>query len=120
SPDGQSVRPYVFGQYSNSFTNSQSGGPEYHDYTQAFARGPDGAEVVQRSFFGAVKYDVSETFSLRAQGIAGRTESNEWDLRGQMTIAGPQYAYIIHQEDPSLPAAVRDEMVRTGRETITV
>lgn len=120
TPDGTGVRPYRFGQYSNSFTNSQSGGPEYEDYTQAFARGPDGNEVVQRSFFSAVKYDVSESFSVRAQAMAGRTESNAYGLRSQMTIAGPSYAYVIHADNAYLPQAVRDEMIRTNRQTITV
>lgn len=118
--DGTGVRPYRFGQYSNSFTNSQSGGPEYYNNTQAFAFGPDGNEVVQRSFFTAAKYDVSETLSLRAQAIGGRTESNTRGLRSQMTIAGPQYAYIIYQDNPYLPQVVRDEMIRTGRQSITV
>ena len=118
--DGKGVRPYQFGQYSNSFTNSQSGGPEYHNNTQAFAFGPDGNEVMQRSFFGALKYDVSETLSVRAQAIAGRTESNIRGVRSQMTIAGAQYAYIIDRDNPYLPQVVRDEMVRTNRQTITV
>jgi iron complex outermembrane recepter protein len=118
--DGTGVRPYRFGAYSNSFTNSQSGGPEYFANTQAFAFGPDGNEVVQRSFFTALKYDVSDTLALRLQGIAGRTESNTRGLRSQMTIAGAQYAYIIYQDNPYLPAAVRDEMIRTNRQSITV
>jgi iron complex outermembrane receptor protein len=118
--DGTGVRPYQFGQYSNNFTNSQSGGPEYRNFEDAFQMGPDGNEVVQRSFFGAVKYDVTERFSLRAQAIAGRTESNSYGNRNQMTIAGISYAYIINVENPYLPAAVRDEMIRTGRQTITV
>jgi outer membrane receptor protein involved in Fe transport len=120
SEDGQSVRPYQFGQYSNAFTNSQSGGPEYNNNLLATAQGPDGAEVQQRSFFGALKYDVTDSFSVRVQGIAGRTESNERGVRGAMTIAGPQYAYIIQQDNAYLPQAVRDEMIRTNRQSITV
>jgi outer membrane receptor protein involved in Fe transport len=118
--DGQGVRPYQFGQYSNSFTNSQSGGPEYNNNVQAFAAGPDGSEVQQRSFFGALKYDVSDSLSVRAQAIAGRTESNVRGVRSQMTIAGPQYAYIIDRDNAYLPQVVRDEMIRTNRQTITV
>lgn len=118
--DGTGVRPYRFGEYSNSFTNSQSGGPEYNANTQAFAFGPDGSEVQQRSFFGAVKYDLTDSLSVRAQAIAGRTESNDRGLRSQMTIAGPQYAYVIFQDNAYLPEEVRQEMIRTGRESITV
>lgn len=118
--DGKGVRPYQFGQYSNAFTNSQSGGPEYNNNINAFAFGPDGNEVVQRSFFSALKYDVTDNFSVRAQAMAGRTESNTRGLRSQMTIAGPQYAYVIQQENPYLPQVVRDEMIRTNRQTITV
>jgi iron complex outermembrane receptor protein len=120
SEDGKSVRPYQFGQYSNSFTNSQSGGAEYNNNVLANAAGPDGSEVQQRSFFGALKYDVSDSLSVRAQAIAGRTESNERGVRGAMTIAGPQYAYIIYQDNAYLPQAVRDEMIRTNRQSITV
>lgn len=120
SEDGKSVRPYSFGQYSNSFTSSQSGGPEYDDYRQAFARGPDGNEVVQRSFFSAVKYDVSDSLSVRAQAMAGRTESNASNLRSQMTIAGASYAYTLFADNPYLPQAVRDEMIRTNRQSITI
>lgn len=120
SEDGKSVRPYQFGQYSNSFTNSQSGGPEYNNNVQAFAFGPDGNEVVQRSMFGALKYDVTDSFSVRGQIIGGRTESNTYGLRSQMTIAGAQYAYILYRDNPYLPQVVRDEMIRTNRETITV
>lgn len=118
--DGQGVRPYRFGENSNTFTNSQSGGPEYRNNTQAFAQGPDGNEVVQRSFFTGVKYDVTDSFSVRAQAMAGRTESNNFGLRSQMTIAGASYAYIIHAENPYLPQVVRDEMIAAGRDTITV
>ena len=120
SDDGNSVRPYAFGQYSNSFTATQSGGPEYRNFTDAFARGPDGNEVVQRSFFGAVKYDLTDSFSVRAQAIGGRTESNAFGLRSQMTIPGPSYAYILSVENPYLPQNVRDEMIRTNRQSITV
>lgn len=118
--DGQSVRPYQFGEYSNSFTNSQSGGPEYNNNINAFAFGPNGSEVVQRSFFGAVKYDVSDSFSVRAQAMGGRTESNDYGLRSQMTIAGPQYAYIIYRDNAYLPQVVRDEMTRLNLNSITV
>jgi iron complex outermembrane receptor protein len=118
--DGKSVRPYNFGQYSNSFTATQSGGPEYRDFTDAFARGPDGNEVVQRSFFGAVKYDLSENLSVRAQAIAGRTESNAFGLRSQMSIPGISYAYTLFVDNPYLPQEVRNAMIASNRQSITV
>lgn len=120
TPDGTGVRPYRFGQYSNSFTNSQSGGPEYEANTQAFAFGPDGNEVVQRSFFTAVKYDLTDSLSLRAQAIAGRTESNVRGVRSQMTIAGSQYAYIIYRDNAYLPESVRQAMIDANLQSITV
>src|SRR5690606_11103359 len=85
--DGSSVRPYQFGQYSNSFTNSQSGGPEFRNNEDAFMFGANGNEVVQRSAFGALKYQVTDDLSVRLQGIAGRTEGNSFGRRSQMTIA---------------------------------
>src|SRR5690606_17450225 len=69
--DGTGVRPYQFGENSNTFTNSQSGGGEFRNNSQAFEFGSRGSEVVQRNFFGAVKYDVTESFSVRAQAIIG-------------------------------------------------
>ena len=118
--DGKGVRPYQFGQYSNSFTTSQSGGPEYRNNTQAFAFGPDGNEVVQRSFFGGVKYDVSDTLSVHAQAIGGRTESNTYGLRSQMTIAGGSYDYTLYIDNPYLPQVVKDEMTKANLSSITV
>jgi len=118
--DGKGVRPYQFGQYNNTFTSSQSGGQEYRNNTQAFMFGPDGNEVVQRSFFGAVKYDLSDSLSVRAQAIAGRTESNTAGLRSQMSIAGGSYDYTIFVDNPYLPQVVKDEMIRTNRQSISV
>lgn len=118
--DGLGVRPYGVGENSSTFTNSQSGGPEFRNHSQAFDFGGRGNEVVQRSFFGAVKYDVNDQLSVRAQAMAGRTESNIYGLRSQMTIAGASYAYVINVDNPYLPEVVRDEMIATGRETITV
>ncbi|MEY4640377.1 MAG: hypothetical protein RLZZ227_371, partial [Pseudomonadota bacterium] len=119
--DGLSVRPYQFGKYSNSFTSSQSGGPEYRNHVDSTPQtGPDGNEVVQRSFFGAVKYDVTESFNVRAQAIAGRTESNTFSGLANMSIAGGSYDYTIYQENPYLPAAVRNEMIRLNLPSISV
>jgi iron complex outermembrane recepter protein len=118
--DGKSLRPYQTGAYANAFTNSQSGGPEYRNYTDSTTRGPDGNEVVQRSFFGAVKYDVTDTFSVRAQAMAGRTESNFYGGRGNMFIAGGQYDYIIYRDNPYLSQAIKDEMVKSNLQSITV
>ncbi|MES2626024.1 MAG: TonB-dependent receptor [Pseudomonadota bacterium] len=118
--DGKGVRPYTFGQYNNTFTSSQSAGPEYRNNTEAFHFGPDGNEVVQRSFFSAVKYDVSDSFSVRAQAMAGRTESNTFGLRSQMSIAGGSYDYTIFLDNPYLPQVVKDEMIRTNKTSISV
>jgi iron complex outermembrane recepter protein len=118
--DGKGVRPYGFGQYSNAFTASQSGGQEYKTNTEAFAFGPDGNEVVQRSFFGGAKYDISDTFSVHGQAIMGRTESNTYGNRSQMTIAGLNYDYILYRDNPYLPQTVRDEMIRANVDAITV
>lgn len=118
--DGLGVRPYQFGQYSNSFTNSQSGGPEFRNHEDAFMFGASGNEVVQRSFFGGIKYDVSDALSLRAQVIAGRTEGNSYGRRSQMTIAGTSYAYTLFRENPFLPAEVAQAMDEAGLDRITI
>lgn len=118
--DGKSVRPYQFGAYNNSFTTSQSGGPEFRNDVASTRDGPDGNEVVQRSFFSAVKLDVSDSLALRAQVMAGRTESNSYGNLNNMSIAGGSYDYTIFVDNPYLPAAVRDEMIRTNRTSISV
>jgi outer membrane receptor protein involved in Fe transport len=118
--DGKSVRPYSYGEYSNSFTNSQSGGAEYRNDVDSRDLGPAGAEVVQRSFFSAVKYDVSDSFSVRAQAMAGRTESTTSGIRGSMSIAGGSYDYTIYVDNPYLPEEVRNEMISAGLDSISV
>ncbi|MES2626027.1 MAG: TonB-dependent receptor plug domain-containing protein, partial [Pseudomonadota bacterium] len=124
--DGLGVRPYRFGAYSNSFTNSQSAGPEYGTNNLANVSGPDGNEVVQRSFFGGVKFDITDSFSVHAQGITGRTESNAFGLRGNMMIAQRTptaagiYDYILYKENPYLPQVVVDEMTKANLSSISV
>jgi len=118
--DGTGVRPYNFGANSNTFTNSQSGGPEFRNHEDANMFGPTGNEVVQRSFFGALKYDVTDSFNVRLQAIAGRTEGNSYNRRSQMTIAGPSYAYTLFRDNPYLPQDVVNEMVRSNLQSITI
>jgi iron complex outermembrane recepter protein len=126
--DGKGVRPYGKGAYystnvnagQNGGTNNQSGGPEYRNNTEAFHFGPDGNEVVQRSFFGGVKYDVNSQFSVNAQVIAGRTESNQYGQRSQMSIAGASYDYTLFIDNPYLPQVVKDEMAKANLSSITV
>ena len=129
--DGLGVRPYSFGDYSSiagaGNANNQSGGQEYNTWTQSSTRGPDGAEVVQRSMFLGAKYDFNDQFSVYGQVIAGRTESNTYGLRRGLLLPGritgttpPAYVLQIFRDNPYLPANVRNTMIQENRDFIYV
>src|SRR5690606_33955695 len=80
SEDGSYVRPFINGDYPNRVgagsNGMQAGGPEADIAERSFINGAQGAEVVQRSAFGGIKYDFTDNTSVYAQVMMGRTESN--------------------------------------------
>jgi iron complex outermembrane recepter protein len=124
--DGTGIRPFQFGNYlsltgltpGGGQQNNQSGGPEYGYYDQSTARsmgrGARGNDVLQRSVFLNVKYDVTDRFSLNAQSINGRSESSFYNQPSNMTIPGALYAWTIFRTNPYLPAQLAAEMDRPG------
>ncbi len=122
--DGKGVRPYAFGDYVSltgaGAQNNHSGGQEYKYYDMASLRGPRGNDVAQRSAFGGIKFDVNERLSLIAQVAAGRSESNFYGQRSNMSIAGSLYSWKIFRDNAFLPEEVRAEMERTGLDMIRV
>jgi outer membrane receptor protein involved in Fe transport len=130
--DGKSVRPYAYGKYSpatgGGAQSNQAGGQEYETWKLANNRGPDGAEVVQRSMFLGAKYDFTDQLSVYGQVIAGRTESNIYEQRRGLHINGrfgpgnvpPAYAMTIYRDNPYLPKVVKDAMIAENKDYILV
>ena len=130
--DGKGVRPYSYGQYSpatgGGAQSNQAGGQEYETWKLSTNRGPDGAEVVQRSMFLGAKYDFTDRLSVHGQIIAGRTESNIYEQRRGLHINGrigaggvaPAYAMTIYRDNPYLPKVVRDAMFAENKDYILV
>jgi outer membrane receptor protein involved in Fe transport len=115
--DGQSVRPFIDGDIPASTgtgaNGMQSGGPEAGIAERSLRGGANGAAVVQRSGFGAIKYELSDNTEAFAQVMIGRTESNTYD-RLQTMEMGQQYGPTIYKENAFLPEAVRDAMTAAG------
>ncbi|MDY6982686.1 MAG: TonB-dependent receptor [Pseudomonadota bacterium] len=121
--DGSAMRPFIAGDYRNRVgtgsNQMQAGGPEASIAEQAFDGGPLGAEVVQRSAFAAVKYDISDSTNVFAQVMAGRTESNTYDRRGNPEM-GQQYFGTVYRENPFLPPELAAEMDRLGLTSLRI
>lgn len=123
--DGQGVRPFAFGDYASQSgagnTNNQSGGPEYLYYDRAAPRGISTREVKQRSFFGGLKYDVTDSFDIWTQAIIGRSESNRYDVVSNMAFpAFNLYSFKVFRDNAYLPAEVGAEMDRLGLDQINM
>jgi outer membrane receptor protein involved in Fe transport len=123
SEDGKSMRPFVTGDYANRVgagsNGMQAGGPEADIAMRAFDGGPSGNEVNQRSGFGAIKYDITDTTQLFAQVMLGRTESLTYGRRGNPEM-GQQYFGTIYRENAFLPAELAAEMDRLGLASVTI
>lgn len=88
--DGKGIRPFVNGDIpartGGGANGMQSGGPEADIAMRSFINGVSGAEVVQRSGFGAVKFDMTDSTELFAQVMLGRTESNTKNRLGGLEM----------------------------------
>ncbi len=116
--DGGSTRPFVLGNVASvsglGSTASQSGGPEAGIADLSFNAGPFGNEVRQEAMFGGIKFDVSDRLTLTGDMIVSNTESNTYDQLGIPHLTNPWQA-TIYRDNPYLPTAVRDVMVRENR-----
>ncbi len=113
-PDGSGVRPFIKGNvYSAPWavggTKSMSGGPEAMIRNQAFDGGPAGMNVVNRSAFAAVKYDITDGVSVYAQALAGRSESRNKTRRGGYEISDGWHMNI-YRDNAFLPPSVAAAM----------
>jgi iron complex outermembrane recepter protein len=113
-PDGSGVRPFIKGDYYSApniagSTKSMSGGPEGLTRLRAFNDAGAGANVVGRSGFAAVKYDINDSMSAFAQVLVGRSESRDTNMRSGFEIADG-HQHTIYRENAFLPQAVKDAM----------
>lgn len=119
--DGREVRPFIRGDIPArtgvGANGMQAGGPEAAIAEAAFDGGPFGAEVVQRSAFAALQYDVTESTSVFAQVMLGRTESNTHGRRGNPEM-GQQYFATIYADNAFMPETLRQAMLAEGLESI--
>ncbi|MGV3592230.1 MAG: TonB-dependent receptor domain-containing protein [Gammaproteobacteria bacterium] len=109
------MRPFITGDYRNLGNGMQSGGPEASIAERAFdgAGGLVGNEVIQHSGFGGLQYDLTDSTSLFAQVMMGRTESNGYNRRGNPEM-GAIYTATIFRENAFLPPELAAEMDRLG------
>jgi outer membrane receptor protein involved in Fe transport len=123
SEDGKSVRPFVNGDIpartGTGANGMQSGGPEAEQAMRSFINGAQGAEVIQRSAFGALKYDLTDSTEVFGQVMLGRTESNTHDRLGALEM-GQQYFVTAYVDNPYLPTVVRDAMVAAKLPSIQI
>src|SRR5690606_15489349 len=108
--DGSGVRNFIEGDVyaapnRSGSTKSMSGGPEAQIHNRAFGGAPSGNEVVQRSGFAAIQYEVSDSLTAFAQVMAGRSESNSVSQRGGNSLQDGWYA-TVYRENAFLPASV--------------
>src|SRR5690606_9411450 len=119
--DGRDVRPFIQGDIpartGAGANGMQAGGPEAAIAEAAFDGGPSGAEVVQRSTFAALQYDLTDSTSLFAQVMLGRTESNTHGRRGNPEM-GQQYFGTIYVDNAFMPETLRQAMIAEGLESI--
>ncbi len=106
-PDGSGVTPFINGNVTAlGGTQSMSGGPECATANRAFsAGGADAAEVVGRSGFVGVQYDLTDTITVFGQMMTGRSESNNDNHRGTYELEAPWTA-TVYRNNAFLPASV--------------
>ena len=113
--DGSAARPFVKGSvyaapWAAGTTKSMSGGPEAEIYNRAFPHtGVTGNEVVNRSYFSALKYDASDSVSVFGQVLIGRTEANQVVRNGGYEASDGWHATIFRNNaylSPSVAAAM--------------
>jgi iron complex outermembrane receptor protein len=121
--DGKSTRPFVLGEVASvsgvGSTQSQSGGPEAGIADLSFNAGPFGNEVQQEALFTGIKFDATDRLAFTGDVIISNTESNTYNQLGIPHLTTPWQA-TIYRDNPFLPEAVRDVMIRENRASITL
>lgn len=114
-PDGSGITPFVNGSVTAlGGTASMSGGPECDTANRAFGSGgADAAEVVGRSGFVGVQYDLTDNTTVFGQILTGRSESNNQNHRGSYELEAPWTATVFRNNAflPASVAAIMDAQV---------
>ncbi len=115
TPDGSNIAPFVLGEYATfNGQNNMSGGPEAAIHNRAFgAGGVDGAEVVGRSGFLGLQYELTDNIEIFGQIMVGRSESNNDNKRGRYELESPWTATVF-RDNAFLPANVAALMDQSG------
>jgi iron complex outermembrane recepter protein len=123
SDDGKSIRPFINGDIpartGAGANGMQAGGPEAGTAERSFINGAQGAQVVQRSGFGGLKYELSDSTEVFAQVMLGRTESNTSNRLAALEM-GQSYFVQAYVENPFLPEVVRNAMIAQNRASIEI
>src|SRR5690606_15576190 len=123
TPDGSDIEPFVLGDVVSlggaGSTRSMAGGPEAEIHHKAFGGGPNGAEVIGRSAFVGLRYEVSESLSAFGQIMYGRSESNSRNSRGSYSLQDLWYASIA-VDNAYLPEHIRQIMIDNNLDEIQV
>src|SRR5690606_16870677 len=82
-------------------------------------RGASTRDVAQRSFFGGIKYDLTDRFNIYGHMALGRSESNRYDIQSNMAFtANELYSFKVFRDNAYLPTEVGAEMDRLGLDMI--
>ncbi|MES2623892.1 MAG: TonB-dependent receptor [Pseudomonadota bacterium] len=120
SMDGKSIQPFVLGDVSAlGGTQTTSGGPEAALSNDAFGGGIGGTEAENTSAFLAAQYELSDTFSVFAQGMYGKTIATSVNDRGSFLFSG-QWAPLIAVDNAYLPESVRQVMIANNKKEIAI
>ena len=116
--DGSGVRPFIQGDIyaapnAPGSTKSMTGGPEAAIGNRSFGTGVAGNEVISRSAFVGLQYDITDTLSAYAQVLAGRSESNFVSYRGGSSLQDGWFA-TIYRDNAFLPDSVAAAMDEAG------
>ncbi len=124
--DGTATRLFELGDLgcygvagSGCTINSTSGGREYHNSAAAFDGGPYGAEVKRANLFVGLQFDVSDRMRVFGHLLAGETQSNQKNRRGNPHLMGVWHATIF-SDNAFLPENIRQAMQQEGLDSIRV
>lgn len=109
TPDGRNITPFQYGDFVTTAGGTQqnmSGGPEGAIHNRAFGPGgANGAEVVGRSGFLGLQYQLNDRITLTGQALVGRSESNAYPNRAGYEMEAP-WTVTIWRDNAYLPANV--------------
>lgn len=115
TPDGRDIVPFSLGDVAHTggtgSTESMSGGTDAEISNRSWGGGVDSPEVETDSAFVGLEYQVTDTFSVFAQGIWGRTVNNDIQERGAAWLFSNTMAPTVYRNNAFLPDNVRQLMI---------